>query len=122
MKNFIISTHVRDLTLDYKKFNKARVQFRAIQYLRKQYQNDTERNYNRLNMLIKDKLFDIYEYLGFDIRNKREEVFAMIKNEKRNTRKKDHQNKYKKDKKNLKKILYMYIKKLITKIENEDKK
>ena len=72
-------------------------------------------------MLIKDKMFDIYEYLGFDIRNKREEVFTLIKQEKRNKRVKNHQNQYKAEKKNLKKTLYLYIKKLINKIDNEEK-
>lgn len=71
-------------------------------------------------MLIKDKLFDIYEYLGFDIRNKKEEVFQMIKEERTHARKIQSNNKYKVKKNNLKKALYVYIKKMITKIDNEN--
>ena len=97
----------------------ARKKFRRFQYIRNLYKNDEERNYNRLNMLIKEKIFDIYEYLGFPIREKKTEVFKIIKKSRTTKRNKDHQNRYQTKKTNLKKALYMHIKKLIEKIESE---
>lgn len=83
------------------------------------YKNDTERNYNRLNMLIKDKIFNMYEYLGFPIREKKEEVFAMMKRIRQNKRKKNHDNRYVANKLNLKKALYEHIHKLLKKYEDQ---
>jgi hypothetical protein len=108
------------INLDYKKFNAARRSFRVIQNERNLYKNDTERNYNRLNMLIKDKLFDIYEYMGFPIREKKSEVFMMMKKLRRTRRKKGHDNRYVAKKINLKKALYNHIKKMLMKHEDQN--
>ena len=71
-------------------------------------------------MLITDQLFDMYEYMGFDIREKREQVFRKIKILKRNRRMKDHNNRYMAIKENLKKKLHDFFNKMVTKIQSKE--
>jgi hypothetical protein len=73
-----------------------------------------------LNGLIKEKLYDIYSYLGFDIRERKKDVYAMIKELRNNRRKKTHNNRYLAEKKNLKKELYLHIKKLLRRVGEEE--
>ena len=88
--------------------------------MKNQYKNDKERNYNRLNLIISEKIFDIYEYLGFNMRKEREDVFKKIKQLKRNTRQRNHQNTYVPIKENIKKRLAYYIKRMLRKIERRE--
>lgn len=88
--------------------------------MRDGYKNDQERNYNRLNLLITEKLFDIFEYMGFNIRTQREDVFRQIKILKRNQRQRDHQNTYAPIKENIKKRMADHIRKIIRKIQRKD--
>jgi hypothetical protein len=69
--------------------------------------------------LIREKIYDIYSYLGFDIRAKREEVFTVMKQLRNKNRKITHNNQYIAVKKNIKKELYMHIKKLIRRVDEE---
>lgn len=97
----------------------ARKDFRELKYIRDGYKNDQERNYNRMNLLITDKIFDMFEYMGFNIRNEREDVFKQIKILKRNQRMRDHQNTYAPIKENIKKRMGDYNRKIKRKIQRK---